>query len=72
MQKLLRNGRSKISCQNLDCLTYYFDISFILACNRISLIPFNSLQYQLLFDVLCFKMDQVAMKVSTTNKLKAN
>ena len=38
---------------------------FILACNRISLIPFNSLQSQLLFDILCFKIDQVAMKLST-------
>ena len=57
--------RSKIFCQTLDFLIYYFDISFILACNSISLIPFNSLQSQLLFDVLCFKMDQIAMKLST-------
>ena len=31
-----------------------FDILSILACNSISLILLNSLQYQLLFDVLCF------------------
>ena len=42
-------------------LTLTFDISFILGCNSISLISFNSLQYQLL---LCFKMDQVVMKLS--------
>ena len=48
--------------------TYYFDISFILACSStcISLIPFNSLQSQLVFDVSCFIMDQVVMKLSTT------
>ena len=40
-------------------MTYYFDILFILACKSIPLISFNSLQPQLLFDVLCFKMDQV-------------
>ena len=48
-----------------DVLTYYFDISFIPACNSISLIPFNGSQSQLLFDVLGLKMDQVAMKLST-------
>ena len=37
----------------------------ILACNSISLIPFNSLESQLLFDVLCFNMDQVVMELST-------
>ena len=46
-------------------LTYYFDISFILACNSISLMSFNSVQSRLLFDVLYFEMDQAAMKLST-------
>ena len=54
----------KYFVKKIDFLTYYFDISFILGCNSISQIPFNSLQSQLLFDVLCFKMDQVVMKLS--------
>ena len=49
----------------LSIFTYYFDISLILACNSILLIPFNSLQAQLLFNGLCFKMDQTVMKLST-------
>ena len=64
MQKLLRNGSSKICCQIIDFLTYTFDISFILGCNSISLIPVNSLRSQLLFDVSCFNMDQVVIKLS--------
>ena len=47
-------------------LTYTFDISFILGCNSISLMPFNSSQSQLLFDVLYIKMDQVVMELSAT------
>ena len=46
-----------------DCIcNNQFDIPFILVCNRISLIPFNNVQSQLL---LCFKMDQVLMELST-------
>ena len=64
MQYLLRNVSLKIFCQKIYSLTLTFDILFILGCNSISLIPFNSLQYQLLFDVSCFKMDPVVMKLS--------
>ena len=48
-------------------LSHHFDIPFILACNSKSLIPFNSSQSQLLFDagLLCFKIDQVVMELST-------
>ena len=48
-------------CQKLDFLNYHFDISFIPGHNSI----IDTLQSQLLFDVLYFKMDQVAMKLST-------
>ena len=64
MQKLLRNGSLKIFCQKIDFSTYSFDISFIHGCNSISLLSFNSSQYQLLFDVLCIEMDQLVMKLS--------
>ena len=52
-------------------LTYYLVFSFILACNSISLqlILFDSLQSQLLFDVLCFKMDHVVMKQNINLRL---
>ena len=66
MQRLLSNGSSKIFGQKIDFLNYTFDISFIPGCNSISQIPFNSLQSHLLFDVLCFKIDQVVMKLSAT------
>ena len=46
-------------------LNVCFDIPFILACNSISLIPFNRLQSQLSIDVLSFRMDQVDMKLTT-------
>ena len=51
--------------QKFDFLIYYHDISLILACSIISIIPFNGLHSQLSFDVLCFKIDQVVMKLST-------
>ena len=54
----------KYFVKNYIFFTLYFDNSIILRCNSISLIPFNSLQPQLLFDVLYFKMDQIAMKLS--------
>ena len=62
---LLRNGRSKICCQKINILTYYFDSLLILACNIISLISFDKLESQLLFDVLCIKMDQEVLEIST-------
>ena len=52
-------------CQKFDFLIYYHDISLILACNIISIIHFNGLQSQLSFEVLCFKIDHVVMKLST-------
>ena len=47
------------------CHSYYFDILSILVCNSKSLISFNSLQSQLVFDVLCIRMDQVVIEIST-------
>ena len=37
----------------------------IIVHNRISLISCNSLRSQLSFDVLCFKMDNIVLEIST-------
>ena len=45
-------------------LSYFFDSPSLIVCNSKSLMSFNSLQSQLLFDVLCLKMDQIVMELS--------
>ena len=43
---------------------FHYDIPFTFVCNSISLIPFNSIQSQLLFDESCHKIDQVIRELS--------
>ena len=61
----MRNGHSKDDCEKLNVVSEYFDSPSIIVCNNQSLISYNSLQSPFLFDVLCIKIDQVVMELTT-------
>ena len=55
---------SNTQCQKLDCLNKYYDMSLVIVGNTVSLIHYNSLQSQLLFDALYYKIDQLVIELS--------